>query len=569
MPSHDEHNLNIPSPASGPLPRRLNLVLVLVAAGLAIVLWFGTNALIRRSDASRLPVLPDLTLVPTPVAMQLRNANDLARKHPTNAAYLGALARAYHANTFSRRAESCYRLAAMHDPDHWHWPYALILLAAELGDNESALIMLRKFVRRNDDHALAWLRLGEAEFNVENDAEARRAYERAEELARQPDSRRRQRDSFFPMTAYARFGQARIAFRQGHDEDVAARLEPVTESSPRFGPAHRLLGRAYQRLGREEEASRQLDQALQCGPYTPPVDPFIDELTMQSRSMSFLLKEAGVAFNKADVEWSERVLRRAIELYPADEDVVGELTLLLCRLKRYEEAMPFLERFLALPPTHFATPSKIAAELLNLQYIDRAIECYQLAMDLQPGHPPNHLNLGMALAMAGRFQEAEPCFQRTLRLEPHNYLARRNLARLMLDTQRYESAIVEFEKALQVKPEDVDGRYRLGQAHQALGQSDEAINAYSLALEMNPDHPSSLDAIATLCAQRSQFDEAYRYARRLVAVAGRFPQAHVTLARIAFSAEDFDLAREHCRLALEIEPNFEPARQVLSQLPQE
>ena len=333
-----------------------------------------------------------------------------------------------------------------------------------------------------------------------------------------------------------------------------------------FGAAHRLLGNSYQKIGREDDANHQLNLALDCGPYSPPVDPLVDDLTMLARSPAFLLKEAGVAFNKGDANWAEKTLRRALKLYPDDEDIIGEWTLLLCRLHRLSEALPLIDRFLALPPTHHATPSKIGTELISQNQIAKAIECFRIAVELQPAHPANHLNLGMALARSGRLPEAEGYFRETLRRDPLSYFALRNLATVLFDQKRYEEAIESYTAALVIKPEDAEGRFRLGRAFEQTQRYDEAIGEYRETLNLEPDHVRCLDRLAQILSAREQHEEALTLARHLAEVGKRFPQAHHTLAQIAFAAGDIPLARQQCKLALQLDPGFAPAQSLLDQL---
>ena len=564
MDEHNDPSITNESHGQTQLPARI--IFVIIALSLAFGLWYVTNELIRRSHAELLPLMPDLSRERVPVVEQITMADRNARSNPLSAAYIGALAKRYHASAYSNHARRCYELARKLEPDNWRWAYYQILLHEEIGDTQSALDALREFVLLKDNLALAWFQLGEAEFNVGHDEEADRAFSRATQLADSASPTSLRRKPFFPRQSYAAVGRARIALRQNRYEDIESLLLPVVESSPMFGAAHRLLGNTYQKIGRKDDANHHLNLALGCGPYSTPVDSLVDDLTTLSRSPAFLLKEAGVAYNKGDAAWAETTLRRALNLYPDDEDILGEWTLLLCRLHRLSEALPLLDRFLALPPTHHATPSKIGTELISQNQLAEAIECFRIAVELQPAHPANHLNLGMALARSGRLDEAEGYFRETLRRDPLSYNAQRNLATVLFDQSRYDEAIEQYAAALANKPEDTDGRFRLGRAYEQTQRYDEAIGAYREILDLDPDHVRCLDRLARILSTREQHDEALSLARHLVDVGKQFPQAHHTLARIAFAAGDIQLARQHCNIALQIDPGFVPAQTLLDQL---
>jgi len=61
-----------------------------------------------------------------------------------------------------------------------------------------------------------------------------------------------------PESARANLESGRVLLQLGQLEAAAKRLEKAAQRSPSDWNAHLLLGRAYQRLGRDAEAEREL-----------------------------------------------------------------------------------------------------------------------------------------------------------------------------------------------------------------------------------------------------------------------------------------------------------------------
>src|SRR5262249_28206080 len=144
------------------------------------------------------------------------------------------------------------------------------------GEAAKAATALRTVVGINPGLALAWLRLGDAEFKQARFPEAGEAYSRAEQMS---------------VPVYATVGRARVAMETGQIDEARKLLEQVTAAEPRLGWAHRLLGEVYRQLGRPADAERSFNRAAGLDVFKPPRDPVVDALARESRNSVFLLKQ--------------------------------------------------------------------------------------------------------------------------------------------------------------------------------------------------------------------------------------------------------------------------------------
>src|SRR5579859_5757508 len=285
-----------------------------VAAGALTVL--GLSLARRTVYSARLPALPDLSRQPAAVRLHLTEADRMARAHPTSAEAVGAAGLAYHSDMFYDQAQRCYAIAAKLSSPGWRWTYYRALAQGARGDAEGLGAGLRQVVAAAPGFSPAWWQLGEVEFKAGHYDRAGEAWRHVQALQEpaQPDTKpgAAVRIASAPISAYAALGLARVAMLQGSAERARDLLERVTERSPGFGPAFRLLGSAYAALNRAEDAKRAVRIADRLPAYDPYIDPMIDALARESRSSTFLLQQASTADLDTNAAWREYLVRRAV-----------------------------------------------------------------------------------------------------------------------------------------------------------------------------------------------------------------------------------------------------------------
>jgi protein O-GlcNAc transferase len=502
----------------------MNRILLVIVAAVLVIAAAGIGVRVRSRAAAMLPPLPSLSGQPPAVIEHVKNADAQARRNPTSADAVGALGMAYHADLFYDAAAEAYRSAATLSPGNWRWDYSLVLVNLERGEAAQAAARLREIVAANPGMALAWLRLGDAEFKRARYKEADEAYGRAEAGnvpgTEVPGAMPARRDTI-PIGAYAALGRARVALQQGEVERARQSLEKLVAAAPRFGVAHRLLADTCQRLGEADKAFRHVARAAALPAFNPAPDPMVDALARESRSSVLLLKQASAADLIRDAAWREYLIRRALEFDPANPDVVYEMGALLQQLKRPREALPYFERHLDMVSDDQQTLVQIgkcysdmgqfaeaeatlrralalgddAVGEYNLGYVleqvgraDEAERQYQRALALNPGLAAAHTNLGTALAARGRFTEAVGHLAEAVRLEPGNAAARNNLGAVFLQQRQMENAARELRLALELNPDHADAHANLGSALAQQGAYDEALRQFDEALRIDPRH---------------------------------------------------------------------------------
>jgi tetratricopeptide (TPR) repeat protein len=487
---------------------RVGVALAVVAIPLIAL---GVSRARQSAYAARLPALPDLSHQPAAVVTHLTEADRTARARPTSAAAVGAAGLAYHADMFYEQAQRCYEIAEALSGD-WHWTYYDALASGARGEADVLTLKLRRVVAAAPDFGPAWWQLGEAAFKAGRYQQAQEAWRRVltipETRSADPPSdgvwgswdpasaglspidhaqpRTPARTINAPISAYAELGLARIAIAQDDTNEAIRLLEKLTETSPRFGPAYRLLGGLYASRDRSEDARRAIRTADRL-PNAPYVDPTVDTLVRESRSATFLLQQASTADLDTNATWREYLVRRAVEFDPRNADALADLATMLRVLHRYDEALEILERERGVVGDDPQLLVEIGRCLIGLRRYTDAEPVIRGARDGLDDANARYL-YGVVLDRTGRLPEAVAEFQHALERNPTHRDALNDLGIALVRQGKLAPAVEVFERLIATDPDDADAHTNLGAIYLAQGANARAERQFRTALEVNPAH---------------------------------------------------------------------------------
>ena len=112
---------------------------------------------------------------------------------------------------------------------------------------------------------------------------------------------------------------------------------------------------------------------------------------------------------------------------------------------------------------------------LELTAFDEAVEAYQRALELEPGHADAHLNVGRLLHEEGSFEEAEAHYRAALEARPEDATAIFNLGVVLEDQERLLEALEAYRAAIGADPDYADAYYNLAGLYERLDKRDLAL----------------------------------------------------------------------------------------------
>lgn len=448
--------------AAAPSPARRRVLLV--GLGLLALAAVATWGFQRWRDSQRLAPLaravPVRPTQPAPVAglrARLDAAEARLRRREDVAAAFAELASLYHANGYLPEAAACYQALLGAQPAEPRWAHALATLYAGYGQLEPAALLWTQALARQPDYVPARLRLGDALFKLNRDAEAAAAYAAA--LGTDADN------------PYALTGLARLDVRAGRLPAARERLERAAQKS-NFAIGADLLADVCDKLGDSTRSADLRGRAKSSGAYFDPPDPWIDAIYFDCFDVFRVCVAAGVAGHGGDVARSRRLLDHALTLAPDDGQVLLQYGLLAIRQQDFALARRHLEHATRVAPKL----SDVWAQLIvacNGQG-DAAGAESALGNGLMhcPQSPSLHLELARRLAARGQSEAAIREFRTSHQLRPEEAGALFELAGLLFSLDRTDAGLAEVRRALAIEPEHPVGLTTL--ALHAIGTGDAA-----------------------------------------------------------------------------------------------
>ena len=262
----------------------------------------------------------------------------------------------------------------------------------------------------------------------------------------------------------------------------------------------------------------------------------------------------------------EQLWREVIERVPEDARAYNSLayTLLHASSPRVDEAVPYLQRAIALDPTALQPLRSLAAIALSKGQLPVACDLLERAYAVDPNYADVAPLLGVVLAASGEREKAiqylaDPKIDRLVENDPSGSLVVA-LGNAYMSFGRWDAALTVFSRALESWPNRADFYFSAGDALIRLGRPADALPRIQRGLQLDPQsalgHALAGQALMTL-GRPAEAEPFFREALRLqpgdpqvatgLAIAmngvGRRAAAIALLERVISSAPDYEPAR--------------------------
>jgi Tfp pilus assembly protein PilF len=170
----------------------------------------------------------------------------------------------------------------------------------------------------------------------------------------------------------------------------------------------------------------------------------------------------------------------------------------------------------------------------------RALESFDLAIQLQPDFFEAHGNRGAMLAALGRHQDAVESYRDALAINPDFADAHCNLGAALTHLQRYDEALASLDRALALRRNYPEALYNRGNALKPLKRYEEALASYDRTIALHPDHADAHNNRGQVLRELERYDEALTSYDRALALQPRHIMAHCNAAALRLLTGDFE-----------------------------
>ncbi|WP_420456325.1 protein kinase domain-containing protein [Rubrivirga sp.] len=191
------------------------------------------------------------------------------------------------------------------------------------------------------------------------------------------------------------------------------------------------------------------------------------------------------------------------------------------------------------------------------QWVDRAADAGERAVELNPDLSPVRVTLGMIYKGTGRYADAERELRRALALDDTDALAHQQLGATLYFLGRIGEAEGEYRRAIALKPGYWGFYNTLGNVYLYERRFEEAIAQYRRVVALKPDNPWGYTNIGDAYRNLGRLDSAAVWYRRGVeanpSAAGPTADAYTGLGRVEFDRRDYGNAVRSFRRAVALD----------------
>ena len=385
----------------------------------------------------------------------------------------GRLAMGLEANGLLVQAAANYEVAVSLNDKEPRWRYQLAVLKARRGEIDAAIADLDRVIELAPGYAPARWRQGLWRLDRGETAQAHAAFEAAVKAA--------------PAEPAGRIGVALVHLSNREDAQAAAALEALVEAHPGDRYALQLLGTAYRRLGREQDARFALTVGSSGQPSWP--DPWSDEIAQYRRGFAAMLKEATQLGLERKFEEAIARLDQLVKLRPDDQALRVYLGGMYAAAGRVDEAAAILDPMLAADPSNFDATMHLASGYMFAGNLDRAAAYATRALALRPSNADAAKLQGMVHWQRGRLREAEAALNAAANADPRDPMPHLWMGMILGQQMRYVEARQRFETALSKNPLLGDALIGVADTFAATGAFAPAEVALKRAEQAEPNNP--------------------------------------------------------------------------------
>ena len=340
-----------------------------------------------------------------------------------------------------------------------------------------------------------------------------------------------------PKMTRARAGLAVLLASAGKGVEAVAEAKKATEADPKSGEAFAALGQAL--LAENPKAWSEAIAQAQQGAFLNPKSPLIQLIVGKIFEANAALDQATSAYKKAletdpgftparlalvTVQWLQGdkgvladVQTLAKEI-PNNGEVQYMLGRALMRNQDFTNALPALEKAVALSPGLADALALYATAAFYNGKNDLAVSAYKRALDLKPESISWRTDYGLFLARNGNYDEAVVQLKKVVSSPGYKDAAGWvNLGYVYRNMKppKVEDSVAAYKKAVELDPKEEQAALGLGWAYLTSQKYDESIAAYNRALQIEPKlAPDVYGGIAWSHFFKKDMDQALAFAAK-------------------------------------------------------
>ena len=258
-----------------------------------------------------------------------------------------------------------------------------------------------------------------------------------------------------------------------------------------------------------------------------------------------MLAQASTLQRQGKIVEAERLYLAVLAIVPDNADALHSMGNLKLARGEPGEALRLIAAAMAARAPTPRTLFDLGLAFNALNQHQKALDSFDLAIQLQPDFFEAHGNRGAMLAALGQHGDAIESYRKALAIRPDFADAHCNLGSALTQLQRYDEALTSFDRALALRADYPDALYNRGNALKPLQRYEEALASYDRAIALQPNHADAHNNRGQVLRELERYDEALASYDRALALRPRHVMAHCNAAALRLLTGDFERGWAH------------------------
>ncbi len=262
-----------------------------------------------------------------------------------------------------------------------------------------------------------------------------------------------------------------------------------------------------------------------------------------------------IALQRGNIERGVQIIKNAVALNEYSPVAFNNLAKGLKDLGRFEEAIVYFERAIALAPGFADAQFGCGTALHHMNRFGDALAHFEKAVALNPKFIEALNNRGLALAKLRRFTEALASYEKALAIQPNFADAHINRGNVLNVLMRFGDALASFDKAIASRPDFAEAHCSRGNMLVELKRFDDALASFDRAIAIRPDFAEAHWLRGNALMNLNRFGDSLASFDRAIAIKPRYVDAWISRAEALFFCNRNDEAVKSAQAAIGIDPD--------------
>jgi tetratricopeptide (TPR) repeat protein len=180
----------------------------------------------------------------------------------------------------------------------------------------------------------------------------------------------------------------------------------------------------------------------------------------------------------------------------------------LDKIGKTDKALECYEKVIALDPNHFNAWNNKGLIYIKQNNLGNAIKCFDKSLELSGVNALAWTNKAIALEYQGKFEEAIESHLKAIQFRPNYHAAWINLSACQCKTGNYHEALLSINKALEISPDYASAWNNKGYILYIFDKDQEAFACYMKAIELDPYNIPAFENMARMSCDLGRHDKA-------------------------------------------------------------